>query len=561
MTNALRTAIRDAATALREVLGNDGIRRIQLGWTFGFAGDSAFLVALVLVAFAAGGPLAVGLVGIVRTAPAILAGPLAGIPTARWAASRVLLAVHLVRGLATLAATAWLVAGGPFVGVVAVAAVAATAGSLVRPIQVAAMPSFAREPRELVATNTATSTGEGIGAFAGPLAAGIAVGIAGPLGAALVGSALLLVPIAILAGLRPSADEAAEHAAQASAASAGPSPRTGPLATLAAGIAALGAAPAARAVLLGFAAQVFVRGLSTALVVVASLELLGMGEPGVGLLGAAYGLGSLAGAVGSMGLAGRRRIGPAFAVALALWGLPLAVIGAAPTAPVAVVALAVSGVANGVLDVAGFTLLQRCASTRARSAVFGLLEAVIGVGVSAGSIVVPGLIVALGPRGALAVAGAILPLVAVASWRRLNRADDEAVVPDRELSMLRRIPIFAGLPMSALERIAEALRPAAWEPGEVVMAEGAAGDAYVIVATGSLVVSAAGREVNRCGPGEGVGEIALLNAVPRTATATAAELTTGYSLSSEDFLAAVAGPSAAAAAASVAAERLARSRA
>ncbi|HET9457290.1 MAG TPA: hypothetical protein VFO78_08110, partial [Candidatus Limnocylindrales bacterium] len=63
---ALRTILGDAGTALREVLANRGLRRIELAWTLGFAADGALLVALLLVAFEAGGPLAVGLVGVIR---------------------------------------------------------------------------------------------------------------------------------------------------------------------------------------------------------------------------------------------------------------------------------------------------------------------------------------------------------------------------------------------------------------------------------------------------------------------------------------------------------------
>ena len=53
-----------------------------------------------------------------------------------------------------------------------------------------------------------------------------------------------------------------------------------------------------------FNGQTLVRALSTTLAVVASFELLGLGEAGVGLLGAAFGLGGLIGALGAVGLAG-----------------------------------------------------------------------------------------------------------------------------------------------------------------------------------------------------------------------------------------------------------------
>ncbi|HEV8547325.1 MAG TPA: cyclic nucleotide-binding domain-containing protein, partial [Candidatus Limnocylindrales bacterium] len=286
-----------------------------------------------------------------------------------------------------------------------------------------------------------------------------------------------------------------------------------------------------------------------------------LGNGGVGLLTAAFGLGSLGGALAALSLAGRRRLGPVFSVALALWGLPLAVIGAVPVPAVAIVALLVCGVANATLDIAGYTLLQRSVPTAGRVSAFGLLEAVVGLGVALGGLAAPILIGAFGERGALAIAGALLPLAAIATWPRIQQVDDEAVVPERELALLRGIPLFARLPMSALERVAGGLEPVAFAPGEVAIREGEPGDRYLIIAAGELEVTRSGRLVNRCGPGEGIGEIALLHSVPRSATVTAVTPTEGFALSSADFLAAVAGPTSAAAAQRVAEERLARSSA
>lgn len=542
------------------MLRNPGIRRIEIAWAAGIAGDGAMLVALLVAGFAQGGAIAVGILGIIRMAPSIVAAPLAGVPAGRARPGRLLFGAHLVRFLGAGGAALVLLASGPLAAAFALAAVSATAGAFVRPFQNATMPSLATTPGELVAANVATSTGEGLGAFVGPLAAGIAVAAVGPAFAAVIGSGFLLVAAAALARLPMSADELAEHVAQirsqASDAGDGVPSRWS---AITAGPAALRQAPGAATIFADFSVQVFVRGLSTTLTVVASIELLGLGDAGVGLLGAAGGLGGLAGALGAVGLAGRRRLGPIFAVALSLWGLPLAVIGAAPVAAVAFVALFVSGVSNAILDVSGFTLLQRGIPTRSRMAVFGLLEAMIGVGVSAGGIVAPILLATFGPRGALAIAGAILPILAVASWPRINRVDDEALVPERELSILRGLPIFARLPMTALERIAASIEEMSYDAGVALMREGEPGDSYLIIAEGEVAVTVGGREINRCGPGEGIGEIALLRSVPRTATVTTTRPTTALHLHSADFLAAIAGPTSAAAAQRVANERLARS--
>ena len=174
-----------------------------------------------------------------------------------------------------------------------------------------------------------------------------------------------------------------------------------------------------------FGGQVFVRGMLTTLIVVASIELLDLGDSGVGLLNAAVGLGGLVGAIGAVGLTGVSRLAAAFSVALAMWGLPIAVIGAWPLVPLAVAGLLVTGISNALLDVSGFTMLQRGVQPAERMPVFGLFEGMVAFGVAAGGIVASLLVEAFGPQGALGIAGAILPILAIATWPRVSRLDLE----------------------------------------------------------------------------------------------------------------------------------------
>jgi CRP-like cAMP-binding protein len=71
--------------------------------------------------------------------------------------------------------------------------------------------------------------------------------------------------------------------------------------------------------------------------------------------------------------------------------------------------------------------------------------------------------------------------------------------------------------------------------------QGELGDAYYAIATGELDIQKNGRFARRCRRGDGVGEIALLRDVPRTATITAHTPATVYRLSRELFLTAVLG--------------------
>ena len=82
----------EAAGTLRHVLGNRGIRRIELAWVAGTGADWAFLVVLLVVAYDDGGPLAVGVLGAVRMVPATLAAPFAPALVERFRGDRALAA-------------------------------------------------------------------------------------------------------------------------------------------------------------------------------------------------------------------------------------------------------------------------------------------------------------------------------------------------------------------------------------------------------------------------------------------------------------------------------------
>ena len=173
------------------------------------------MVGLLVVAFAAGGPLAVGLLGVARTAPAIVTGPMAGLLASRSHPTSLLRVVHVARAAASAALTVWVTMGLPFWGVLILLVLAALAGSLVRPLQLAAMPSLARDPGELVAANVVMSTGEGVGAFVGPLVAGLAVAVSGPPVAVGIATLVFVVGAFSILGLRPGADTQSELRAQA----------------------------------------------------------------------------------------------------------------------------------------------------------------------------------------------------------------------------------------------------------------------------------------------------------------------------------------------------------
>jgi hypothetical protein len=533
--------------SLRGALGQTAIRRVVVAWTAGIVADWAYLVAMLVVAYREGGALGVGLLGVARMAPVIVLGPLAGGVIRRFPGERALLAAHGMRAGAMVATAVLLAAEAPVAGAFVLAAIAAGAGTLVRPIQTALLPAFARTPGELVASNVVASTGEGLGTFAGPLVGGLVLAVAGAAWGCAAGAALGAGATIALVGVR--SDESASGRSAA--------PGVGRF-DPAAGAGALLKRPAAAVLVGAFTAQTFVRGLLTTLLVVASLGILELGEAGVGLLNGSIGAGGLAGAVVGLGLVGRARLAPAFAVALVLWGLPIAFLGAVPLAAAAVAAMAVTGAGNAVLDVAGFTLLQRTVPAGSRVAVFALFEGLLGAGLAAGGLVAPLLLELAGPQGALLATGAILPVLAVVGWPRLSRTDDEVVIPARQLALLRGVPLFEPLPLTALERLAASAVPVEFDPGEALMTQGERGDRYVVIDAGEVDIESDGQWLRDCGPGNGIGEIALIRRVPRTATARARTAVRAWAIDSDAFLDAVATPASAAAAAVIIQDRLRR---
>ena len=535
-----------ALIAVGDVLHNGAIRRIEIAWTAGMAADGAFLVILLVVAYQAGGAVAAGILGAVRVVPSIIAAPFAPGLVVRFRGDRVLAAINVVRALGAIVTAAIVAIGLPTELTYLLAAVVAGAGSLVRAIQTALLPAFARSPRELVAANVASSMGEGLGTFIGPLLAGILLATTGSVSASILVAATFAGAAAALTGVRFERSVDARGGIEPES----KRPRISEAPSV------LRRYPTALVVTSDFAIQSLVRGLLVTLTVVGSIELLGMGDSGVGLLTAAIGIGGLAGALGALGLKGGSGLGRVFVLALAAWGLPLVLIGAVPAPVVALAALFVVGGSNAVLDVSGFTLLQRGVRDEDRVTVFAASESLWASGVLLGSLLAPVLVALFGPRGAFLAAGAVLPVLALLTWRPIvggSSVRDDAQV---HLALLRRNPLFAPLPLTALDRLAESLSPVSFAPGDLVMREGDPGDHYFLIADGEVDVFADGRHRRTCGAGDGVGEIALLRSVPRTATVVATTAVSGFAIDASTFLSAVSGPASAAAAEAVAASRL-----
>ena len=516
------------------VLENPDLRRLEIAWTLSIAAQWALLIGLLVYSYDVGGSLAVGVLGVARMLPTLVGVPLATSLGDRHSRARLLLGVYLVALASAGVAAVALARDVPVWAVFLVAAVNAVAAGAIRPLQNALLPSLARAPEELIAANVATSGGEAIGVLVGPAVGGVLIAF-GPAVAAMAGAAGMLLATVALTRIRTRPAHAPGAPAQRRAESAGVS----------AGFAAVRRLSGPFLVMAVFGVQPFIRGALTVLSVVTSIELLGLGEPGVGLLSSAIGVGGIVGAFATIALIGRSRMVIFFALGLVFWGLPIAVIGLVPAAVVALLAMGVVGASNAVLDVAGFTLLQRTIPNDVRARVLGLFEGYVAAMFGLGGIVAPLLLGAFGTRGALIVTGAILPVLTIATWRGTSRADALAIVPERQLRLLRGVPMFQALPITVIEQLADSLTPLRLAAGDILMLQGEPGDRFVLVESGTLDVEQDGIVIRSVGPGGFCGEIALLRGVPRTATVRATSEVAAFALDSASFVAAVTGDQAA----------------
>jgi len=296
------------------------------------------------------------------------------------------------------------------------------------------------------------------------------------------------------------------------------------------------------AVIVGLAcAQTFTRGALTVFTVVVALDLLDTGEAGVGNLTAAVGAGAVVGSLVASLLVGSRWLGGWFGIGVAMWGLPIALIGLFPAQSTALILLACVGIGNALVDLGGFTLLARLAPDDVLARVFGVFESLITLSVGVGSIIASVVIELFGVRVALVAVGLLCPIAVLAALPSLLRLDRFIGVRDQEIGLLQQIPMLSPLPLPAIEQLARGLAPVAVPAGQVVFHQGDVGDRYYVIESGEAEVIGDEEPVATLGAGEGFGEIALLRRVPRTATVQALTKLELRALSCEHFLPVVTG--------------------
>lgn len=104
-----------------------------------------------------------------------------------------------------------------------------------------------------------------------------------------------------------------------------------------------------------------------------------------------------------------------------------------------------------------------------------------------------------------------------------------------KIDALRRVPLFADLTDKQLQGIEAFVDEVEVEAGRVLVDQEGFGHELLIVVDGTAEVTRDGRHIADLGPGEAIGEIALLDGKPRTATVTAKEPMTLVTVSKRAF--------------------------
>jgi MFS family permease len=509
-------AVSMRAGGLRIVVANPDLKNLAMSRGAWVAGDWAFLIALSVLAYAEGGIPAVGIAGAARVLPAAIVGPWASVVADRYPRPRVLAAIHMAWAVHVLALAIAAYLHLPFVAICTVVAVGSVLSAPFKPTVNSLMPQLVDRPEELTAANAVFGTMDAAGTLLGPLTAGSLLLLLPPhlalLPLAVLYTLAARVSLSIHTGFRPAREGGAERHGRT-------------LPGLVAGFSTLVGEPAPRVIVVLVMGQTTMRGLVNVFVVNAAIGMLGLGESGAGTLFSAIGVGGLAGAVLSFGLRPGRALVPAFALGAGLWGAAVLAIGAWPNPAGAWIFLAALGLGNAIEDVAGTTLLQRLIPDHRLGRAFGAFHGLGGAMVALGSLLAPLLVSLFGLRWAMGISGSLLCLLVLAGWTRL-RGLKQPTIPPAAIELLRRQPIFAPLPLIAIEQLARALNSQDIASGEDVVRQGAPGDKFYIVDRGALRVSVDGRQVRTLGPGDAFGETALLREVRRTATVTA--LTEGH---------------------------------
>jgi CRP/FNR family cyclic AMP-dependent transcriptional regulator len=92
---------------------------------------------------------------------------------------------------------------------------------------------------------------------------------------------------------------------------------------------------------------------------------------------------------------------------------------------------------------------------------------------------------------------------------------------DKKQELLAKVPLFSGMDKAGLAQIAKLADEIDLPAGKQLLQQGDHPHEFFLIVDGSVRIDVDGAQINMLGPGEFLGEIALLDGGQRSATATA----------------------------------------
>jgi CRP/FNR family cyclic AMP-dependent transcriptional regulator len=98
--------------------------------------------------------------------------------------------------------------------------------------------------------------------------------------------------------------------------------------------------------------------------------------------------------------------------------------------------------------------------------------------------------------------------------------EGDVAQPNAKVELLRRVPLFAGCKTNALERIGQLADEVDVPDGYSLIREGTFGEQFFMIVEGRVRIDRGGQTLATLGPGQFLGEIALIDKGRTTASAT-----------------------------------------
>ncbi len=504
------------------------VRGLQaVGFVFSIAEVTAWITVLV-VAFDRGGAGAAGLAVVVQLVPTALLAPVVTAAGDRFPRHLV-----LVVGFAVLAASAtgiavslatsadlWVVLLLGAAYTVALEATPATVASL--------LVRHARTPTQLMQWNVAQASVQTTGSLLGPLVTSALLVIAGPSWV----FAMLAVMCALTAAgiaIRLPPDDRTTSA-------------TGLRTVLRAsadGVTYAATTPGPRRVIAFIAASGFLIGSFDVFFVAVAFDELGRDGSTAAMLSAGFAAGGLL-ASAAMRRRSTWRLSTVTAAGALLLSLPLIPLGLVAHLATALVLVGMLGAGNALVEICGYTMLQRSSSESMTSRVFGILRSWYFLAVSVGAAIAGFLVTRHDLSSLLAwlgVTSAVILSIGAIALRRV--ATRSITVDTTALEPLRSVEFLDRLPLPTLEELAGRLDVRLVDAGCAVITEGDDGAEFFVLVEGAVEIRSRNVVVDTVAAPCSFGEVALLHECVRTATVTTIEPSRLLVIERRDFLDAI----------------------